>query len=479
MVKYKSMRNEEKFEKNGMSSLLTPIVTAVVMGVLLFIKDRNAALSYLYALIPILLLIGGIGTWLYNRDGDMKLFGSVSSLAAIGIGLQLYIDQRYVTSSEFSLLKLLAGIVISGCFIVFYRIIRRFLTYNFVTHVLMAVSALLYGVLIVKGIDPNGYGTSAWIRLGSITIQLTDFTKIAAVLYYASLFSSRKQRDDKTILIESSLFFGINLIGSLLIREIGSFLILLFLHLSILFIFMRRSKFKRIYLITLFSCIFGSIVLSFILYRLIYPSHQAGTMNAVESLIWPIVNKVHQRFSVTANINADPYGSGYQLYQGRKALWMAGLFGNSVNFTAIPVAESDMAFVALVSSFGWIAGMIVLFCFSVIMIRGCTISLHLVHIQLQDSIVLFASTIMIFLQAMIVILGSCNIIPFTGLPIPFLSRGGTYQAIVFCFTGLLLLASEHDGTRLIIKQNMEEDEMIQEEEANDQDTQTIETGQRF
>ena len=157
------MRNEEKFEKNGMSSLLTPIVTAVVMGVLLFIKDRNAALSYLYALIPILLLIGGIGTWLYNRDGDMKLFGSVSSLAAIGIGLQLYIDQRYVTSSEFSLLKLLAGIVISGCFIVFYRIIRRFLTYNFVTHVLMAVSALLYGVLIVKGIDPNGYGTSAWI----------------------------------------------------------------------------------------------------------------------------------------------------------------------------------------------------------------------------------------------------------------------------------------------------------------------------
>ena len=86
---------------------------------------------------------------------------------------------------------------------------------------------------------------------------------------------------------------------------------------------------------------------------------------------------------------------------------------------------------------------------------------------------------MIFLQAMIVILGSCNIIPFTGLPIPFLSRGGTYQAIVFCFTGLLLLASEHDGTRLIIKQNMEEDEMIQEEEADDQDTQTIETGQKF
>ena len=48
------------------------------------------------------------------------------------------------------------------------------------------------------------------------------------------------------------------------------------------------------------------------------------------------------------------------------------------------------------------------------------------------------------MQGLIVILGSCNIIPFTGLPIPFLSRGFTYQTIVFCFTGTLLHLSEQE-----------------------------------
>ena len=98
------MKNEGKFEKTGMGGLLFPIITAVAMGVILFIKDKNVAYSYLAALIPILLLIGFIGTWLYNHDADMKLFGSIACLSSIGVGLQLYIDARYTTLTDFSLI---------------------------------------------------------------------------------------------------------------------------------------------------------------------------------------------------------------------------------------------------------------------------------------------------------------------------------------------------------------------------------------
>ena len=95
------MKNEEKFEKTGLGSLLFPIVTAVGMGIILFFKDVSAGYEYLVALIPMLLLIGIIGTWLYNRDGDMKLFGAIACLSSIGVGLQLYIDARYITQSSF------------------------------------------------------------------------------------------------------------------------------------------------------------------------------------------------------------------------------------------------------------------------------------------------------------------------------------------------------------------------------------------
>ena len=162
-------------------------------------------------------------------------------------------------------------------------------------------------------------------------------------------------------------------------------------------------------------------------------------------LIWPIVKKVYLRFSITANLVNDPYGAGYQLLQGKRALWMSGLFGNTVNFSQIPVPDSDMAFISLINSFGLPLGFLAVLLFMIIMLSGGELSISLLKKNRQDAVVVFGITVMLFAQAMFVILGSCNVIPLAGLPIPFLSRGFTYQTIVFCFSGLLLHLSE-DGT---------------------------------
>lgn len=433
---------EEEEDSSGSIYIIIPIILQIVMAGLLYLKNHTAALSYLYALIPLLFGTSFTGSYVYNRNGDMKLFSAAAILTTIGTGLQLLVDQVYDPVSTFSYIKLVVSFVVAIVFVMFYSLFHRLLNQTWMVYVMMFISAIIYIVLLIAGSDPNGYGTSAWIRIGSITVQLTDFTKVSAVLFYSALFSSKTSHDDNQILVLSSIFFGINLIGSVLIKELGSFFILYFLHLSILFIFMNKSTKKRIYLLVIFGLTIGALGLAFLLYKLISPAHSAGTMNALETLLWPILNKIHQRFSVTANINADPYGSGYQLLQGKKALWMAGWFGNNVNFTAIPVAESDMAYIALVNAFGHIMGFFVIFLFLRIMLSGSELSRKLLKTEKQDAIVVYAATILIVLQALIVILGSCNIIPFAGLPIPFLSRGGTYLTIVFCFIGLLLHLSE-------------------------------------
>lgn len=433
---------EEEEDSSGSIYIIIPIILQIVMAGLLYLKNHTAALNYLYALIPLLFGTSFTGSYVYNRNGDMKLFSAAAILTTIGTGLQLLVDQVYDPVSTFSYIKLVVSFVVAIVFVMFYSLFHRLLNQTWMVYVMMFISAIIYIVLLIAGSDPNGYGTSAWIRIGSITVQLTDFTKVSAVLFYSALFSSKTSHDDNQILVLSSIFFGINLIGSVLIKELGSFFILYFLHLSILFIFMNKSTKKRIYLLVIFGLTIGALGLAFLLYKLISPAHSAGTMNTLETLLWPILNKIHQRFSVTANINADPYGSGYQLLQGKKALWMAGWFGNNVNFTAIPVAESDMAYIALVNAFGHIMGFFVIFLFLRIMLSGSELSRKLLKTEKQDAIVVYAATILIVLQALIVILGSCNIIPFAGLPIPFLSRGGTYLTIVFCFIGLLLHLSE-------------------------------------
>lgn len=449
---------EEIEDTSGVKFIVFPILLEIAMCGLLFLRSSTAAMNYLYALIPLLLGTVATGTYVYNRNGDMKLFSAAACLTGIGTALQILIDQVYNPITTFSYIKLIVAFVIAIFFVMFYSVFRRLLNQTWMVYLMMILSALIYIVLLIAGSDPNGYGTSAWISIGSYTVQLTDFTKLSAVLFYSSLFSSETQHDDKQILVLSSIFFVINLIGSVCIKELGSFFILYFLHLSILYIFMKKGKKKRLYLLLVFFVTVGALFLCFVLYKLILPAHDAGSMNALETMLWPILNKIHQRFSVTANINADPYGSGYQLLQGKKALWMAGWFGNKVNFNAIPVAESDMAYVALVNAFGHLMGFFVILLFLRIMLSGSELARKLMKDEKQDGIVVYAATILIVMQAMIVILGSCNIIPFAGLPIPFLSRGGTYLTLVFCFTGLLLHMSEDYEIEYVIEEDEDDEE---------------------
>lgn len=420
-----------------------PILFIFAMGVFVLIRSGAAAMNYLYAMVPLLLATALTGTYAYNHDADMKMFSAFAILASAGVALQLTLDQTFPTMTVFSGLKYAIAFVIAIVFIAFYQVLHIILNKSFTIWLMMAASAAVYTVLYFKGMDPNGNGTLAWLRVGPYTLQLTDFTKISAVLFYSALFSSKSSRSEGSILWISSLFFLLNLAGSLLIRELGSFFILYFLHLSILFIFMPRGLHKRIYLLVLFFITFGAAVTCFMLYKVMAPMAAEGTLSGIALTLWPIVKKVYLRFSVTANIYLDPYGAGYQLMQGRKALWMAGMFGNRVHFNAIPVAESDMAFVALITTFGFVPALYLLLQFLRIMLRGSALSRRLVDRSLQDGVVAYGFTILLFGQAMLVILGSCNVIPFAGLPIPFLSRGFTYQTIVFCFAGLLLHLSEN------------------------------------
>lgn len=432
---------EEIVEDKSDRCILHAIVFEVLFAAVIYIKSYKAGISYLIALAPLVIFTAICGSYCYRKSADMKLFRAIACLCAMGIGVQYLIDAKYSPVSEFSIIKYILSFLLAIVFIVFYSMFQKILKHSLTAYCMMGLSFGIYILLYFFGYDPNGYGTNAWISIHGLTLQLTDFTKVSALLFYSSLLTSPLKNEDRKVVMLSTVFFFLNLIGSLSIHELGSFFILFFLHLSMLFIFLPHSKMKAIYLVTVFMICFLSVAGCFLLYKAFYTDYSNGTLNPVIQIIWPVVKKVYERFSITANIYNDPYGAGYQLLQGKKSLWMAGLFGNTVNFTALPVAESDMAFVAMICQLGWITGFVFLY----FLCRITTLGLRYTRKNLvkhrEDAIVVFGATIMLFLQAILVILGSCNVIPLTGLPIPFLSRGSTYLTIVFCFVALQLHAS--------------------------------------
>ena len=437
---------EEETSDPGARYIVVPVILQFILGALVFVHSRSAGISYLYAMVPMLFLTALLGTYCYNRGSDMKLFAAFAVLTSMGVALQILIDAIYTPVGDpFSALKFGIALAVAFVLILFYDAFKRFLNKPYTVWIMFGVSILVYLILLINGLDANGYGTTAWIRVGPLTIQLTDFVKLAAIMFYSALFSSERKYSENGILIISTAFLTVNLFGSVLIHELGSFFILYGLHLSVLFIFLPHSKKKRIYLLVVFFSALFLLASAYMLYKIILPYAEAGTLNPVMALIWPIVKKVYLRFSITANLVNDPYGAGYQLLQGKRALWMAGLFGNTVNFVQIPVPDSDMAFISLINSFGLPIGFIAVFCFMRILISGGKLSISLLTKNKQDAVVVFGVTVMLFAQAMFVILGSCNVIPLAGLPIPFLSRGFTYLTIVFFFSGLLLhLSSAED-----------------------------------
>ncbi len=433
-------RTEETPEK-GARQIVLPIILQFLLIVFVWLQAPAAVMKYLYCLVPLLLSTAFIGTWVYNRDGDMKLFSSIACLISIGIALQLTIDEVYATFTVFQPLKYAAGLGIAIVFTGLFTLAKKLLNRPEAVYVSLVLAAAVYILLYFKGYDPNGMGTNAWVKIGPFTAQLTDAAKVAAVLFYSSLFAPGQRLSETRILVISTVFFILNLAGSLMIHELGSFFILYFLHLSILFIFMEKGTKKRFYLLTIAGATVLALGTCYGLYHIMKPMADAGQLNSVLAALWPYVRKVYLRFSITANIYSDPYGAGYQLLQGKKALWVAGLFGNRVNFNAIPVVESDMAFIALMNSFGMLMGFAALYFFLRIMMSGSELALEKMHTSRAQAVAVYCMTVLICAQAAVVILGSCNLIPLAGLPIPYLSRGGTYQTIVLCFSGLLLYLS--------------------------------------
>jgi hypothetical protein len=106
---------EETVKEPGAKYIILPLLFEMLLLGILFLKNRTASLNYLYALIPLLLLTAGIGTYVYNREGNMKLFMSAACLSALGIALQMLIDQVYHPITVFSFWKLMLGIAGRSC----------------------------------------------------------------------------------------------------------------------------------------------------------------------------------------------------------------------------------------------------------------------------------------------------------------------------------------------------------------------------
>ncbi|MCF0147706.1 MAG: stage V sporulation protein E [Clostridium sp.] len=286
--------------------------------------------------------------------------------------------------------------------------------YRKITPWLVIITIVLLVLVLFIGADING--AVRWIRLGPLSFQPSELAKYVMVLYLALLIDKRKGKIKK---------FGEGTIFYLCIAAVFAGLILLEKNLSITAIIM---------MVAFIMILVGGAKLSHLL-SLIPVGFAAG--------LALIFSQSYRLDRLTSFLNpwADPSGDSYQLIQSFYALGSGGIFGVGLGNSRqkalfMPEPHNDFIFSIIGEELGLIGCVFVILLFVFIVIRGATIA-----VKARDNygfLLAIGIISVIALQAIINIAVVSGSMPVTGVPMPFISYGGTSLVFNLGAMGILL-----------------------------------------
>lgn len=289
-----------------------------------------------------------------------------------------------------------------------YHIYKKF------TPWLVLITLALLIIVLFAGADING--AVRWIRLGPLSFQPSELAKYVLVLYLALLIDKRKNKIKK---------FGEGTILYLCIAAVFAGLVLLEKNLSITAIIM---------MVAFIMILVGGAKISHLL-SLVPVGIAAGL-----ALIFTQSYRL-DRLTSFLNPWADPSGDSYQLIQSLYALGSGGIFGVGLGNSRqkalfMPEPHNDFIFSIIGEELGLIGCIFIIAIFMFIVIRGTTIA-----VKVRDNygfLLAIGIISVIAIQAIINIAVVSGSMPVTGVPMPFISYGGTSLVFNLGAMGILL-----------------------------------------
>ena len=281
--------------------------------------------------------------------------------------------------------------------------------------IILAVSIVLLALVFVPGIGFSNNGATRWIRLLGISIQPSEIAKFAFVVWTSSYLAKNYDYIKTFKGILPVIFVGVIYCG-LIILEPNMSITMCMAITMIVMLFVGGIRAKHFLLL-------GS----------------AGLV-AVPALIIAEPYRLKRLIAFT-NPWLNPKTEGYQLIQSLYGLGAGGLFGTGLfcsrqKYLFLPFAESDFIFSIIGEELGLFGCVIVLLLFAILIYQGIKIACNAV--DRFGSYLATGVTTVIASQVLINIAVVTGSIPPTGVPLPFISSGGTALVVFMGAIGILL-----------------------------------------
>jgi cell division protein FtsW len=291
--------------------------------------------------------------------------------------------------------------------VVDYRFWERYATYFLIGGLVLLILTHFWGQTIG--------GARRWLQVGSLTVQSSEVIKLAYIIYAAAWLASKKEQI-KQLLVGVIPFVAIlTLLILLIISQPDLSTVLVITSTAMMMFFVAgASRLHMVFSVGLGAIFFISLIKS-------------------ASYRW-------QRILTFFNPASDPLGAGYQITQSLLAIGSGGIWGlgfgqSRQKYLYLPQPYTDSIFAVIMEELGYIRGLLIILLLFILIYKGISLA-----INLRDPfarLVAAGISFWIAFQTLVNIGATIGLLPLTGIPLPFISYGGSSLIVLMAAVGLL------------------------------------------
>jgi len=356
----------------------------------------------------------------YIKRFDYILFTCTLLLSFIGL---LALSSATHASRNSSMMTVQVASFILGLVVALVVGFLDYKDFKTVGLLLYGISVILLVVVLVAGEGHQSWGSRSWLKIPFIGLgfQPSEIAKITVILVTAMYLERiREGHPDKKNGLKMVVLAAIPIVLVLLQPDYGT---------AMVFIFM----------LAVMAFVYG-ISYKYFLYAF-------GGFAAAAPLLWFFVLNTKRRNRIITFLypESDPMGAGFQVIRSKMAIGSGQIFGKGLykgiqtQNNGVPVKESDFIFTVIGEELGFIGSVTVIIIIAVLLMRCIFI--------VMNSRDLFGSLIVAGLTGMLGFhfienIGMClGLLPVTGIPLPFISQGGSAMVTNYFAVGLILSVS--------------------------------------
>jgi len=265
-------------------------------------------------------------------------------------------------------------------------------------------------------VGTSAYGSRAWLNLGIITIQPSEFVKITFIIIMASYLSRSADSLQSVSGIIKAIIYALPFVIIVAKEDFGSGCV--FCAIWVFMVFCSGLRLK---------ILIRSLMSLLVLMPLFY---------------WFMAGYQKDRINAFLSPNDLSLPGNYQVWNAKAAIGSGGMTGKGyMNGTQaslgfLPVPESDFIFASAVEEWGFFGGLVIILLFGMLVFYGLKSAKYAV--DLSGTLICSGFTGMFFFQAFENIAMNMGIMPVTGITLPFMSYGGSSMAASMAGVGFLI-----------------------------------------